>query len=325
MKNFFTIFFKVIFSIMLLAGLGVVGYIILEPLFGENRKTIEITFNNNHANNNDKEDSEEVVNSDYNFVVMSDSNGDGGSVQQTKVLKDIISEVSNEDNKPDFVIHNGDMIAGNEGTSKNLALQMWDEFGKATEPLAENKIGFFPSAGNHDASFNQDLPEAYAEYWSEYKNVADIEIKGLYGSYYSFEYMGSYFIVMYAPKINISDEQLLWLKNEVNKAQGDYDNIFVFSHIPLTAASDYHPDDKLNPNDQIKDILKDKITAFFGAHHNVYYDVVLDEIRQIGTGRAGSGGDYELKEELGGGSQDYYSYLKVGVDSKNIEVEQIVK
>lgn len=328
MKKFFTIFFKVILSIVFIGGLGIVGYIVLEPLFLQDREPIEITFNNNHVKEGkeDKEQKEEkIAESDYNFVVMSDSNGSGGSVQQTKVFKDIISEVSNNDNKPEFVIHDGDMIAGNEGTSKNLAMQMWDEFGKAVEPLVENKIGLFPSAGNHDASFNQDLPEAYAEYWTGYENAMDIEIKGMYSSYYSFEYSGSYYIIMYSPSVDISDEQLLWLKTEVNKAQGNYDNIFVFSHIPLTAASEYHPSDQLNPNDQINDILKDKITAFFGAHHNVYYDVVKDGIRQIGVGRAGSGGAYNLISEFGGGSQDYYSYIKVGVDHDGIEVEQIVK
>ena len=324
MKTFIKITLSLIF-ITLLVG---IGFYVLLPLFNiENSQVSErILFNkkNKGVENEIGKDEQKESNS-LSFIVLSDSNGSGGSVNQPQAFQDIIQEIANSNDKPDFVIHNGDIIAGTSGTSSSLALQMWDEFERvAVSPLHENDIGFFPSAGNHDASFNSALPFAYEEFWGNYENMKDFEIEGNYNKYYSFGYNNSYFIILYGSKINISEEQLSWLENEIGRASG-YRNIFVFSHIPLTAASNYHPNDQLSPNNEIKNILKGNISVFFGAHHNVYYDVELDGIRQIGVGRAGSGGAYQLKSQFGGGSQNYLSYVRVEVDGENIKVEQVIK
>lgn len=319
-------FFKILLFLILIIFLIGIGFYILLPLFNiENKqasKSILFNKDNKEVKNKIEEQKED---SKFSFIVLSDSNGGGGSINQPQAFQDIIQEIANSSDKPDFVIHNGDMIAGTSGTSQSLAMQMWDEFERVTiNPLHENNIEFFPSAGNHDASFNSALPQAYDKFWGNYENVKDFGIEGNYSKYYSFECNNSYFIILYGPKININQEQLSWLENEIEKIS-EYDNTFVFSHIPITAASNYHPNDQLNPNVEIKNILRNNISAFFGAHHNVYYDVELDSIRQIGVGRTGSGGAYQLKPQFGGGSQNYLSYVKIEIDEESFEVEQIIK
>ncbi|MBU1178676.1 metallophosphoesterase [Patescibacteria group bacterium] len=262
-------------------------------------------------------------NQPFSFVILSDSNSGAGNVSQSATFTNIVKEISESDDKPDFLIHAGDMIAGSGSTSLSLADKMWESFGAAIEPLEKNNIAFFPSAGNHDASFNKLLPQAYRTFWDKNKNTQDIKIDGSYSSYYSFDYQGSHFIVLYSPKTYLDEEQLKWLEQNIDNAQGQYDNIFVISHIPLTAVSTYHPNDQLTPGSRLKEILAGKITAFFGAHHNLYYDFEADDIRQIGTGRVGSGGIYQFKSRYGTGAQNYNSYLRVEVKGNDWEVEQV--
>ena len=319
-------FLKISLSLVLIVFLIGTGFYILLPLFNiENKQVSEEILFNKEKKEVENETEKQKENSEFSFIVLGDSNSSGGSINQPQAYQDIIQEIAGSEDKPDFVIHNGDMIAGTSGTSQSLALQMWDEFERATvDPLHGNNIGFFISAGNHDASFNSTLPEAYEEFWGNYENVREYDIEGNYNKYYSFEYNNSHFIVLYGSKINVDQEQLSWLEKEINKTS-EYKNTFVFSHIPLTAASDYHPNDQLSPNIEIKNILRDNISAFFGAHHNVYYDVELNGIRQIGVGRTGSGGAYQLKPQFGGGSQNYLSYVRVEVDEENFEIEQVIK
>jgi len=314
-----------IIGLLAIAALALTIIYIVVPFFEKNGDQVVNELKNQEEKLVSLENNEQPVLSEkFSFVIMGDSNGGGGTIQQPTVFKNIVQEILATPTKTDFVVHAGDMIAGTSSTSKSWSLQMWEGFMTTIDPWLKAEIGFFPSAGNHDASFGWALPQAYQEYWGKYKNAGDYKIRGSYAGYYSFAYQGSYFIVMYGSKINIEQEQLDWLKSEVDKAQGQYDNIFVFSHIPLTAASTYHPTDQLTPNLEIKSILRGKITAFFGGHHNVYYDKTLDGIRQIGVGRAGSGGAYFLKPAFGSGYQNYYSYLRVNVEGEDLQVEQVV-
>ncbi|MFH2104722.1 MAG: metallophosphoesterase [Parcubacteria group bacterium] len=275
------------------------------------------------AKNGLKNSTDQPEDKSFSFLILSDSNGGAGNVSQSVKFTNIIQEVATSDPQPAFVIHAGDMIAGSSSTSRSLADKMWTGFYTAIKPLEQDDIAFFPSAGNHDASFNKTLPLAYREFWDEQQNIQDIAIDGSYSSYYSFEVQNSKFIILYAPKVSLGTEQLSWLEEQVNNAQGKYDNIFVVSHIPLTAVSSYHPNDQLASGSQIRNILRGKITAFFGAHHNLYYDFEEDGIRQIGTGRVGSGGSYKFKSQYGQGSQNYNSYLRVEVEESDWEVEQV--
>ena len=260
----------------------------------------------------------------FSFAIISDSNGGAGNVSQSVDFANAIQEIAGSDNESALVIHAGDMIAGSSSTSRSLASKMWEQFDQTITPLAENGIAFFPSAGNHDASFNYYLPQVYQEFWDNHQNTQDIAVSGFYSSYYSFDYQDSHFVIMHAPKTFIAEQQLAWLEQDIENAQGKHDNIFVVSHIPLTAVSTYHPNDQLTPNDSLKSVLANKITAFFGAHHNLYYDFEADGIRQIGTGRVGSGGNYRFKSQYGQGSQNYNSYLQIKVNGEEVKIEQVI-
>jgi len=319
---------NIIISLLALAALVLVVIYVIAPFFekpGKQATKDDPKSLVEPAKNGLKNSTGQPEDKSFSFVILSDSNGGAGNVSQSVEFTNTIQEVAAVDPRPAFVIHAGDMIAGSSSTSRTLAGKMWSEFYVTVSPLEKNNIAFFPSAGNHDASFNKTLPLAYREFWDEQQNIQCIIIDGSYSSYYSFEIQNSKFIVLYAPKVSLGAEQINWLKNEVNEAQGQYDNIFVISHIPLTAVSTYHPNDQLASSSRIKNILRGKITAFFGAHHNLYYDFEEDGIRQIGTGRVGSGGSYKFKAQYGQGSQSYNSYLRVEVGESDWQVEQVIK
>ena len=318
---------NVIIGLLALTALALVIIYVVTPFFEEpgrqvtkeNPDKLAETAKNNFSNseNTDQDKS-------FSFAIISDSNGGAGNVSQSVDFTDAIQKIADPNNKPALVIHAGDMIAGSSSTSRGLASKMWEQFNQTITPLAENDIAFFPSAGNHDASFNYHLPQVYQEFWDNNQNTQDIIISGSYSSYYSFDYQNSYFVIMHAPKTFVAERQLAWLEQDIEDAQGKYDNIFVVSHIPLTAVSTYHPHDQLVPNNRLKSVLANKITAFFGAHHNLYYDFEADGIRQIGTGRVGSGGNYRFKSQYGQGSQNYNSYLQVEVDGEEVKIEQVI-
>ena len=297
---------------------------VVAPFFEKNGEQVKNELKGSEKTSGVESKEPPVENKKFSFVVLADSNGGGGTVQQPTIFKSIVSEIFLSADKTDFVIHAGDMIAGTSGTSKVLASQMWEEFMATINPWLKAGVGFFPSAGNHDASFGLNLPQVYQEFWGQYQNTRDYQVSGSYARYYAFAYQGSYFIILDGSKINLEQQQLVWLEEEINATNDQYDNVFVFSHLPLTAASTYHPTDQLAPSALLKNILRGRITAFFAGHHNVYYDKNLDGIRQIGAGRAGSGGVYQLKPELGGGYQNYYSYLRVEVEGEEVTVEQII-
>ena len=319
---------NIIISLLALTALALVIIYVIFPFFekpglqvtkDEPKQLVEPAKNGLKNSTNQPEDEA------FSFVVLSDSNGGAGNVSQSAIFTNTIAEIASSDNKPALLVHAGDMIAGSSSTSSSLAGKMWESFGAAIVPLEQNNIAFFPSAGNHDARFNKLLPQAYKTFWDNNQNTQDITVSGSYSSYYSFSLHNSYFIVLYTPKTYLDSGQLKWLEEEVNNVQSQYDNIFVISHIPLTAVSTYHPNDQLAPASRLKEIMAGKITAFFGAHHNLYYDFEADDIRQIGTGRVGSGGNYRFKSQYGTGAQNYNSYLRVEVDGGDVNIEQIIK
>lgn len=321
---------NIILGFLALIALALVVVYVIFPFFEKPGKQVSKDSPKELARNGKENgaavtEATETKDSPFSFVVLSDSNGGGGSIKQPAVFTDAIQEIAAAESKPNLLIHAGDMIAGSSSTSLSLAGKMWTEFYATIKPLEENNIAFFPSAGNHDASFNRILPRAYQEFWDSHQRAQNISINGSYSSYYSFDFQTSHFIILYAPKTYLAEEQLAWLEQEVENAQNKYDNIFVISHLPLTAVSTYHPNDQLAPSKRLKNILREKITVFFGAHHNLYYDFEADGIRQIGVGKTGSGGNYRFKSQYGQGSQNYNSYLRVDVDEANIDIEQVIK
>ncbi|MZQ99632.1 MAG: metallophosphoesterase [Acidaminobacter sp.] len=111
--------------------------------------------------------------------------------------------------KPVFVIDNGDLVFSGKPNQYRL-------FDRLTTKIGST---FCTTLGNHDIRGNG--RETYTM---------------LYGPpYYSFDFMDSHFIFLdsspgWSEKKAISDEQYIWLENDMKKAFGK--KLFVISHIP---------------------------------------------------------------------------------------------
>lgn len=224
--------------------------------------------------------------SKFSFVVISDTNGGEGSVEQPPAVTKAISAITQL--KPSFVIMAGDMIAGGSTTTDPGTIkQMWNNFYTTVfAPITQNGIAFFPSAGNHDASFNSVLSQEYTSFWGA-KSPA-VSISGKLDKYYSFDYENWHFVVLYTPKSSVDQEQLNWLMQDLNNNKNK--NTFVFGHIQLKQlCSESYCSGDLSP--KIVDILKSnsQVKAYFHGHQQVYYKGVYNNINVISTGRLGAG------------------------------------
>ena len=137
----------------------------------------------------------------YQYVVLGD-NRDGYDT-----FGQIIEQTNGKD--PVFVIDNGDLVFSGKPNQYRL-------FDKA---VSASSATLLTTLGNHDIRGNG--RDTYTM---------------LYGpAYYSFDFADNHFVFLdssrgWAEKQAISDEQYVWLENDLVKSQGK--KIFVISHIP---------------------------------------------------------------------------------------------
>ena len=149
-------------------------------------------------------------------------------------------------------------------------------------PDAAKKIML--TIGNHDGWYNNDFDAAIKEYYSAYKDICGREINT---SYFSEVINGCYFICIGSDSDSgceaaISDTQMEWFRNEMEKA-GKTDNpIFVFCHqslnqrhgLPRTWDRHEIPDrDPLDGgigerSDEVAEILKKYKNVFYFSGHS---------------------------------------------------------
>lgn len=249
----------------------------------------------------------------FSFVVMSDTNGKANSIDQPAAVTTAVNRIVND--KPAFVILPGDMIAGVKSSENRVKIKaMWASFySTVVVPLKASGILFFPGAGNHDAAFNEILPDEYAKFWTQYSQQ-EVAINGSFNSYYSFDYNGWHFIMLYASKASISQQQLNWLEKDL--AQNANKNTFVFGHIQLKqlCQASYCAGDLTS---KVKSILEKnpQVRAYFHGHQQVYYKGVHQGINVVSTGRLGAGA-FKL---INSGSQKA-TYVEVDVSGSNFAV-----
>ena len=188
--------------------------------------------------------------------------------------------------RPDFVIHVGDMIQTSYGKKEpdEAIYDMWKKFDNSVYlPFKKANIDMFVTKGNHDILW--EARPIYNKIWAERKFTKDIEGSPL--SYYTFEHKQCFFIVMDGSGVWISDKQRTWLKEQIKKG-AKYRAVFVISHLGING-SKRHPEDHM---DKVAiDILSSapyKITLISGHHHK--YDVCnhTKNLKNIVVGTAGS-------------------------------------
>ncbi|MCA9523628.1 MAG: metallophosphoesterase [Myxococcales bacterium] len=221
---------------------------------------------------------------DFRFAVISDSNGSYGSIPQGEGVPAAVRQLV-ESIKPRFVVHNGDMIAGQKrGITREQLLQMWESYHQSvTLPLERAGIPLIPVPGNHDSDANLPDRAVYIEQWKERPPTGVNMISDrYYPLHYSFTYQGSYFVVLdsIAP---FDKTQLSWLRRELRRGR-IYKHRFVFSHLPFERFLDTDYGTLRHKFELYEALIKYDVTTFFSAHYEVYYKGKYGDLNVVSTG-----------------------------------------
>ena len=223
---------------------------------------------------------------EFSFAVFGDNKN------SVKTFENLISKLNKEDIL--FAIDDGDLVYDGEKEKFRFFLNQIKNLNK---PL----LTVF---GNHEAR-----EKGRAVYY---------ELFGPF--YYSFSIGNSYFIVLDdSNERNLDAAQFAWLKNELKISQ-NYQNRFVFMHVPL-----YDPrpgiEHSLKDLDFAKKLnnLFDKynVSMVFACHIHAYYNGIWNKTPYIITGGAGA--------ELDGTNPKhyFYHYIKVSVDNDSVKYKVI--
>jgi hypothetical protein len=175
--------------------------------------------------------------------------------------------------QPDFVLHTGDQVA--DGTDPAL----WPVFFDIEGALLR-KAAIFPSLGNHERNSRQ---------WYDFFD-ADT-------SYYSFNWGNSHFSVLDSDLNNVGpgsetrqrfwDEQVKWLREDLEKNQ-KADFRFVMAHHPPMTAVSNRQGDNLHMAALMPMLVQYNVTAgFFGHDHN-YQHYLKSGVHYFVTGGGGA-------------------------------------
>ncbi|OGS06853.1 MAG: hypothetical protein A2270_11825 [Elusimicrobia bacterium RIFOXYA12_FULL_51_18] len=242
----------------------------------------------------------------FRFVVMSDLNPGCGETSVTGDFKKTNDVVINKI-KPSFILIAGDMIGVMKGDNclpPSAYPKMWKSFFAEIERYYEAGIPVYISAGNHDAGYKDALGIYRAE-WSDYQHKP-LNTIGDFPLYYSFNIKNNHFISMPVYKLPVENEALVWLEQDLNQARKQYENVFVFQHVPVKGAGC-----KGEPGigRTYAEMLKGKVGAVFTGHEHCYRDMDAFGVRQITGGPAGDPSPRGVNKDM--------NFLVVDVKGKN--------
>ena len=155
---------------------------------------------------------------EFFFVQLSDTHwGYQGAANPDALvtLPKAVAAVNALDPQPDFIVFTGDLTHTTDDAAERR--RRLAKFREIAGGLKNRTVRFMP--GEHDASL--DRGEAYREFFG--------------ATYYTFEHKGVHFIALdnvSDPAARIGEEQLAWLKADLNK-QGRDARIVVLTHRPL--------------------------------------------------------------------------------------------
>jgi len=205
----------------------------------------------------------------YKLVLLSDSHV--SQVGASPVFKAAVQKTM--EINPDSVIFLGDMVHSDRYKKMSEMNLAWENFYREITFIVRERIPVFPLAGNHDAAyskFNPNLKNSYIQFWRKYQ--CDIPlVAGSFIDSYAFELDNNLFIMLFTPQIRIKEQTLNWLHRVLTKTQGQYQNVFLFTHRPVELIKPYPPNFGIEKLDQaIVKIIKTRITAVFSGHLHIY-------------------------------------------------------
>jgi len=208
----------------------------------------------------------------FKFVVYGDvRRGTFGEGVHQKVVNSILRE-------PDFsfTLNVGDIPK----TPDNL--EHWDRFFWEIKELAATK-SYMVSIGNHEYDEGSD-----PDYGANYIQFFNFPQNGNNEFYYSFNYSNAHIaaINMSTSKLIISQEEIDWLDNDLNKTVGNNMWNIVFFHVP-PYSSGAHGFNQEIIEKMVPIFEKHKAVVFCGHDHH-YEHLIVNNIHYIISGGGGA-------------------------------------
>jgi len=227
---------------------------------------------------------------EFSFIVFGDNQ------DSITTFNRLIDKINYENVQ--FVVDNGDLVAGGEQIEYTLFL----------EQIKQSNKPFLTNIGNHDLM----------------RNGSSSNYQKIFGHlYYSFNMGNSYFIMLDSSSgERLDPQQIEWLHNQLNKSL-KYHNRFVFMHVPL-----FDPLGRpIEEGHSLRDVQQAKmlnnlfdhynITMLFCSHIHAYYNGTWGTTPYIITG--GAGGPLEHPDQ----NHNFYNYVKVNVNQKGVNYQMI--
>lgn len=248
------------------------------------------------------------------FAVISDLNTSYGSTSYPSTVKRSIEWITATENKIDFAISTGDMVAGQKSNLDYAA--MWSAFHSVvTTPLTQSGIPLFPSPGNHDAHASRPTERKhYQDSWSTHNPIPTHpeilwvpNVQQNFPFQYAFTVGTALFLAMDSTTVNPwSDATLKWV-DEVLSAKPDAQLKVIYGHVPLlpfayNKETEYIARGSVQFLDRLEDLLEThKVDYFLSGHSHVYYPGRRDAHTQfVSVPLLGTGVRYTIgAEDLG--------------------------
>jgi len=220
----------------------------------------------------------------FKFAVVTDRHG--ARPRGSTILEEAVSEINLID--PDFTISIGDLIDGYRDDPEEIRRQ-WDEFDTDIRKL---KRPFYYVFGNHDASNPM---------------MVDLLRKRYGDPYYSFNYKGCHFIVLFTEScddegkfigLNRDAKQIAWLRKDLAANPGAV-HTFVFYHRPWASP-------------EIMELFRGRATTVFTGHLHRYEQFEKDGINYHVLGSTGGGSSRDIY------SGGLYHYVLVTVSGRTV-------
>lgn len=192
----------------------------------------------------------------FSFIAIADVQASGleNFTRASKVLAAAEAKLPNSE----FTVMLGDFV--NDCTN-----QEWDDYFTAFEQSNMNTTGV-PVVGNHEGNLK----------WNWFNNMFNLSApeggKTQTGSYYSFDYGNAHIAVLNTNDMYpISQEQINWLKNDMNQTDADWK--FVFMHRALySAGKNINKPDTIIMREVLLPVVEELgIDVVMAGHDHMYF------------------------------------------------------
>ena len=223
----------------------------------------------------------------FRIAVISDMNGSYGSVAYDREVHDAVREIIRL--KPDVVISNGDMVAGQRRPllSAEDVNAMWRAFHEAvSDPFQQAGIPFLVTPGNHDASGYSGFEGEREIFRQQWAPRAPDGVDHDWPFAYAWERNGVRLISLDATTIGrLPTSQIEWLMG-LGRSAG---STIVFSHLPLHPFAQDRRDDLIIDPALSRTLEQIGVDVHLSGHHHAYYPGSDGKIAYVSQACLGGG------------------------------------